>query len=44
MLIGACQQYVYLELLSPAGIHGVAPHVASPADYAREVVHTLLGE
>jgi AcrR family transcriptional regulator len=44
MLIGACQQYVYLELLSPAGIHDVAPHVISPADYAREVVHALLGE
>lgn len=45
MLIGACLQYVYLELLSPDGIHTVVPQdISSPADYAREVIHTLLGD
>lgn len=43
MLIGACQHYVYLELLSPRGIHDVAAaDISSPAAYAREVVRTLL--
>ncbi|MEV4161868.1 TetR/AcrR family transcriptional regulator [Nonomuraea dietziae] len=43
MIIGACQHYVYLELLSPRGIHDVtAEDISSPAGYAREVVRTLL--
>lgn len=43
MLIGACLQYVYLEALSPTGMHSVLPQGA-PADYAREVVRTLFDE
>lgn len=43
MLIGACQQYVYLEMLTPGGIRDLAPgQLDSDADYAREVVRTLL--
>ncbi len=45
MLIGSCLQYVYLELLSPSGIHAVnSESTSSQADYVREVARTLLGE
>ncbi|WP_162452170.1 TetR family transcriptional regulator [Phytoactinopolyspora mesophila] len=45
MLIGACLHYVYLEQLSPSGIHGMLPgETTSAASYARDVVHTLLDQ
>ena len=45
MLIGACLNYVYLELLSSSGIASVlSDGEVSPRAYARAVVHTLFSE
>ncbi|NDK31676.1 TetR/AcrR family transcriptional regulator [Nesterenkonia haasae] len=45
MLIGACQQYVYLEQLTQGGIHQVMPTPErSDAEFAAEVFATLFGQ
>ena len=45
MLIGACQQYVYLSLLSPSGIASMLPAGQDTApEYARSVVRTLFDQ
>lgn len=45
MLVGSCLQYVYLELLSPAGLHGLdSESNASQMDYAYDIARNLLGE
>lgn len=45
MLIGSCLQYVFLEMLTPSGIHSVdSESASSQTDYTRSVVRTLLGE
>ncbi|MCT2584200.1 TetR/AcrR family transcriptional regulator [Actinophytocola gossypii] len=42
MIIGACLHYVYLELLSPAGIAGLRPDdETSPLAHSRAVVRAL---
>lgn len=45
MIIGACLHYVYLELLSPAGLAGALPDGEnSDRSYARAVVCTLFNK
>lgn len=45
MLIGSCLQYVYLELLSPSGMHGLdSTGDSSQSGYTRGVAQTLLGD
>ena len=43
LLLGACQQYAFVRLLTPAeAITGIAGLPADPAEYAREVAHTVM--
>jgi hypothetical protein len=43
LLIGACQQYAFLRLLTPAEtISAVAGLPADPAEYARQVAHVVM--